>query len=51
VPIRDQTGKVVAAISITGWTITMTPNRDLELATIGLKYASILSAKLGFLRR
>ena len=48
-PIRDHTGKVVAAMSITGWTITMTPDRDLELATIGLKYASILSAKLGYL--
>ena len=50
-PIRDHTGKVVAAISITGWMITMTPDRDLELATIGLKYASILSAKLGYLQK
>ena len=50
-PIRDHTGKVIAAISITGWLITMTPERDMELATIGLKYASILSAKLGYLQK
>jgi IclR family KDG regulon transcriptional repressor len=50
-PIRDHTGKVVAAISITGWMITMTPDRDLELVTIGLKYSSILSAKLGYLQK
>ncbi len=51
VPIRDHTGKVVAAISITGWIITMTPDRDLALATIGLKCANILSTKLGYFQK
>jgi len=50
-PIRDHTGKVVAAISIAGWILTMTPERDLEMAKIGRKYANMLSAKLGYLQR
>ncbi len=51
VPIRDHTGKVVAAISIAGWMITMLPERDAALAVVGLKYADILSAKLGYLQQ
>jgi IclR family KDG regulon transcriptional repressor len=51
VPIRDHTGKVVAAFSITGWMITMKPDRDQELATMGLNFASIISAKLGYLQK
>ena len=50
-PIRDHTGKVVAAISIAGWASTITPERDGELAAAGLKYAAILSAKLGYLQK
>ena len=50
-PIRDHTGKVIAAISIAGWMLTMTPDRDLELAKIGQKYAGIISAKMGYLQK
>ena len=50
-PVRDHTGKVVAAISIAGWMITMVPDRDQQLATVGLKYADLLSAKLGYLEQ
>lgn len=46
-PIRDHTGSVIAAISIAGWIISMTPDRDSELAGIGLKYTKILSERLG----
>jgi DNA-binding IclR family transcriptional regulator len=49
-PIRDHQGKVIAAISIAGWVISMTPDRDESLANIGLKYSQILSEKLGCTR-
>jgi IclR family transcriptional regulator, KDG regulon repressor len=49
-PIRDHQGKVIAAISIAGWVISMTPDRDDSLANIGLKYSQILSEKLGCTR-
>jgi IclR family transcriptional regulator, KDG regulon repressor len=49
-PIRDHRGKVIAAISIAGWVISMTPDRDDYLAKVGLKYSQILSEKLGCTR-
>ncbi len=48
IPVRDHTGNVVAAISIAGWAMSMRPDRDDELAALGRKYASALSAKLGY---
>ncbi len=47
-PVRDHTSKVVAAISISGWAMTMRPDRDQDLAALGHRYASVLSAKLGY---
>jgi IclR family KDG regulon transcriptional repressor len=49
-PVRDHKGRVIAAISIAGWVISMTPDRDDQLAKIGLKYSQLLSEKLGFTR-
>jgi DNA-binding IclR family transcriptional regulator len=49
-PIRDHEGNVIAALSIAGWVISMTPDRDEVLASIGLKYSQILSEKLGCTR-
>lgn len=46
-PIRDHTGSVIAAISIAGWIISMTPDRDETLAKIGMKYTDLLSERLG----
>lgn len=47
VPVRDHTGQTVAAISVSGWSLTMTPNRDEELAQIAKQAAQELSARLG----
>jgi IclR family transcriptional regulator, KDG regulon repressor len=47
-PLHDHTGNVIAAISIAGWVISMTPDRDETLAKIGLKYSKILSERLGY---
>jgi len=47
VPVRDHTGQTVAAISISGWSLTMTPNRDEELAQIAKQVAHELSERLG----
>ncbi len=49
-PVRDHEGKVIAAISIAGWVISMTPDRDEVLAKIGLKYSQIISENLGCTR-
>jgi DNA-binding IclR family transcriptional regulator len=49
-PVRDHEGKVVAAISIAGWVISMTPDRDEALAAVGLKYSQEISNKLGCTR-
>jgi IclR family acetate operon transcriptional repressor len=50
VPVRDHTGKVVAAISISGWSLTMTPDRDEELATLAGNTAQTISERLGSIR-
>ena len=47
VPVRDHTGQTVAAISVSGWSLTMTPNRDEELAQIAKQVAQELSERLG----
>lgn len=47
VPVRDHTGKAIAAISISGWSLTMTPDRDEQLATLAQQTAQKLSERLG----
>jgi len=49
-PVRNHEGKVIAAISIAGWVISMTPDRDETLARIGQKYSQLISEKLGLPR-
>ncbi len=47
-PVRGARGDVVAALSITGPTVRMTPLRILELQTILLEEAHALSRRLGY---
>jgi DNA-binding IclR family transcriptional regulator len=47
VPVRDHTGKTIAALSISGWSLTMTPDRDEKLAVLAKKTAQMLSQRLG----
>lgn len=47
VPVRDHTGKTIAAISISGWSLTMTPDRDGQLAVLAQQTANSLSERLG----
>lgn len=47
VPIRDHTVKTIAAISISGWSMTMTPDRDVELAQLAQETSWELSKRLG----
>lgn len=46
-PIKDSSGNVIAAISITGWTLTMTPERMSRLVPDILKTANCISQQLG----
>ncbi len=50
VPVRDHTGKIVAAISVSGWILTMTPDRDEKLAVLAKQTAQSISERLGGLR-
>lgn len=50
VPVRDHTGKIVAAISISGWILTMTPDRLEGLADLAKKTAQAISERLGGMR-
>ena len=47
VPVRDHTGKMIAAISVSGWSLTMTPDRDEQLAVLAQQTAQMLSERLG----
>jgi DNA-binding IclR family transcriptional regulator len=47
-PIRDHTGKTIAALSISGSTITMTPEKVQRLAPLVQKGALAISERLGF---
>jgi DNA-binding IclR family transcriptional regulator len=47
-PIRNATGDVVAALSISGPTIRLTPERVQELAPLLVEQARLLSDRLGF---
>lgn len=47
-PVRGATGEVVAALSISGPTIRLTPERLQELAPLLVEQARLLSDRLGF---
>jgi DNA-binding IclR family transcriptional regulator len=49
-PIRDHTGKTIAALSISGSTITMTPEKVESLVPLVQKGALAISERLGFKR-
>lgn len=46
-PIRDHSGAVMAAMSISGWTVSMTPERVEELIPVVVGQAAHASAALG----
>jgi len=46
-PVRDHTGAVVAAMSVSGWTVSMTPDRLPELIPVVTAQADRASAALG----
>jgi len=48
VPIVDHTNKAVAALSITGWSLTLTPERDSILAEMAKETAYSISKRMGF---
>ena len=47
-PIYDHTGRLTAAVSVSGWTITMTPERIPGLAPQLVRTCRRISAELGF---
>jgi DNA-binding IclR family transcriptional regulator len=47
-PVYDHTGRLTAAVSISGWTITMTPERIPKLAPQLVQTCQRISAELGF---
>lgn len=47
VPVFDHTGQTIAAISISGWSLTMTPERDAELSSLARQVAYEISERLG----
>jgi DNA-binding IclR family transcriptional regulator len=49
VPIVDHTSKAVAALSITGWSLTLTPERDSILAEMAKETALSISERLGYI--
>jgi IclR family transcriptional regulator, KDG regulon repressor len=48
-PVKNSEGQVVAALSISGWNLTMTPERVVSLAPSVCRVASKISEKLGYL--
>lgn len=49
VPVRNHRGKTIAAISISGWSLTMTPERDESLARLARETSRQISEHLGSL--
>lgn len=47
-PIRDHTGAVVAAMSVSGWTLSMTRKRLKTIAPVVTSYAEKASVALGY---
>jgi DNA-binding IclR family transcriptional regulator len=48
-PIRNSTGKVFAAISVSGHTRRVTLDRVAELATVVMSHAQLISVRLGYM--
>jgi DNA-binding IclR family transcriptional regulator len=48
VPIVDHANRPVAALSITGWSLTLTPERYSSLAETAKETAQLISKRLGF---
>jgi DNA-binding IclR family transcriptional regulator len=46
-PIRDHSGEVVVAMSVSGWTVSVTPERLPELIPLVIGHAASASAALG----
>ncbi len=47
-PVRDHTGSVVAAMSVSGWTVSMTPERTVECRPVVIAHALKASIDLGY---
>lgn len=50
-PVRDQTGDVIAAISVGGSLRTIPPERTEEVAELVINYAGVISERLGYIAR
>lgn len=48
-PIRDHSGSVVAGMSVSGWTLSMTPERVEALVPVVAQQAASASLRLGYL--
>lgn len=49
-PVRDHLGQVVGAVSLSGWTVSMTKQRAHELIPVLLEHTNRASAVLGYRR-
>ena len=47
-PVRDHTGAVIAAMSISGWTLSMTPERVIDCVPVVVTHAHKASLDLGY---
>jgi IclR family acetate operon transcriptional repressor len=47
VPIKNYAGKTIAALSVSGWSLTMTPDRDEQVAVLARETANELTERLG----
>jgi len=47
VPVLDYSGKTIAAISVSGWSLTMTPERDEQLAALARDTSQVITERLG----
>lgn len=48
-PIRNSSGRVLASISLSGYSDRMTPDRQLELSSVVLNAATAISFQLGYI--
>jgi DNA-binding IclR family transcriptional regulator len=47
-PVRDYTGRIIAAISVSGDSRVISRGRDAEVAALVLETAAEISARMGF---
>jgi len=47
-PVRDYTGKIIAAVSVSGDCRIIAPERDSEIAVSVMNTANIISKRMGF---